>query len=54
MMGPVSKTVVQPITVTIAGDPPIHLRPATNTTRVQPIAVTIVGSDQTIQVEPAT
>jgi hypothetical protein len=54
MMLGVSKTTVQPITVTITGDPPVEIRPATNTTRVQPIAVTIVGSNQTINVEPAT
>lgn len=42
-----------PITVTIAGDPPVQIRPATNTTTVQPIAVTIVGDNQTINVDPA-
>lgn len=48
-----SKTTIPPVTVAIAGDPPVTVLPATNRTTVPTIAVTIVGDNQTVNVEPA-
>jgi hypothetical protein len=53
MMREMSKTTVFSISVAISGDPPIPVRPATNSTAVQPVATTIVGTATTIQAGPA-
>jgi hypothetical protein len=48
-----AKTTVHGITVTIAGDPPVELLPATNTTTVHTIGVAIANSPQTATIKPA-